>query len=596
MLFMKKQTKEFYSNKISEGQKSIDILKKKSFRYSVLRLLCFIALVALIIAGFSEDAYYFWFLVVALPLFLSLLKLHDNLLKKLAFLNALAKVYRKEADYLKFKFPEQGQGFEYNDPKHSYARDLLLFGEHSLFHYVNRSLFHRPASLLAGYLKQSLFNASDILKRQKAVQELSGKEGFNHRFLAFSYIDQSEPSYKQVQEWLQLPPFFLKTAFMLPVLLIPIGNLLLIAALFFGFMPLEWYFSWLILPLSLSGFYAFKINKRHNKLSAFLPLIDRYIKQFELIGEAQFSADILQEIHRQISGNEVIQRVKQLKAIMNALDNRLNLFAWPVLNALFVWDIKQTRRLEKWIRDNGSNLESWLHNADQMEALISLGNFAFNHPEFAFPEPCEDVVFVAEKMGHPLISEENRVCNPLILNKIHQFYVVTGANMAGKTTYLRTAGINLVLAGAGAPVCADKMRYRPLKIYTSISTEDSLKDSESYFFAEVRRLKEIIDQLAQGEQLFLILDEILKGTNSIDKREGSKALLLQLLRQNAVGLIATHDLELSALSKQKPDNIIPKRFEVEILNSRMIFDYLIKDGTAQTLNALHLMREMGIMV
>lgn len=281
---------------------------------------------------------------------------------------------------------------------------------------------------------------------------------------------------------------------------------------------------------------------------------------------------------------------------MNALDNRFNLLAWLVLNGLMCWDILQTRRLERWVDAHGAELSSWIEHIDYFEALVSLGNYAFNHADFSYPLPTKETLVEADEMGHLLIEPEKRVCNPFTMGSLQQFYVITGANMSGKTTMLRTVGVNLLLACIGAPVCARNMRFRPMDIFTSISTEDSLKDSESYFFAEVKRIKQIIDELKAGRQLFLILDEILKGTNSIDKKEGSKALLKQLLQYNTAGMIATHDLELASQQAIPPAKIIPKRFEMEIRDSRMFFDYKMKDGIAENLNALHLMREMGIMI
>ena len=267
------------------------------------------------------------------------------------------------------------------------------------------------------------------------------------------------------------------------------------------------------------------------------------------------------------------------------------------MNYFFLWDILQSRRLDRWRGIYKDYLEKWFETLSCFDALNSLACFSFNNPGFIFPEPV-DTAFVlkAEDCGHPLILEDSRINNPIGLEGWKQFIIVTGANMAGKSTYLRTVAVNFILAMTGAPVCASKFVFSPAEIFTSIRTRDNLLQNESYFFAELKRLKAIIDELDSGTQLFIILDEILKGTNSKDKQMGSLALLKQLIRYNATGLIATHDLSLGSLIEEFPENIRNKRFEVEIENDNLVFDYTLKDGISRNLNATFLMKKMGITI
>ena len=230
-----------------------------------------------------------------------------------------------------------------------------------------------------------------------------------------------------------------------------------------------------------------------------------------------------------------------------------------------------------------------------MDALVSLGNYASNNPEYVYPEIHEGgFTFQAEYLGHPLLHPEKRISNNFEVNGWSKVLIVTGANMAGKSTFLRTVGVNLILSRLGAPVCAGKMRVTPVEIYTNMRTTDSLLKEESYFFAELKRIKGVLDRLQKGERIFVILDEMLKGTNSVDKLNGSKKLIRKLLELKAVALIATHDLKLSELQDEFPQQVINKCFEISIENNELVFDYKLSDGVTKTMNATFLMKKMGI--
>ena len=288
--------------------------------------------------------------------------------------------------------------------------------------------------------------------------------------------------------------------------------------------------------------------------------------------------------------------LKSLSAILNALDNRMNFVSWTIFNGLLLWDILHMRRLENWQKLHKDKIVDWFESIAELDALICFANFSYNHPDAIFPEIMNGENGVkAESLGHPLIPREVRVDNPLEI-KNSQFIIITGANMAGKSTYLRTVGINLILGMCGAPVCATKFSFKPVEIYTSIRTSDSLQKNESYFYSELKRLKAIIDELKTGKELFIILDEILKGTNSKDKHAGSEALLKQLIRYNASGIVATHDVALGILQESFPDHILNRCFEVDIDGDRLTFDYKLREGVSKNMNATLLMREMGITV
>jgi DNA mismatch repair ATPase MutS len=267
-----------------------------------------------------------------------------------------------------------------------------------------------------------------------------------------------------------------------------------------------------------------------------------------------------------------------------------------VLNGLFLWDYQSVYRLEKWKSKYHTLFPLWLDMVGQVDAYISLGNYAYNNPDFAFPVKSDNlIVFSAKKLGHQLIDENKRVCNDFILGKKGTVCIISGANMAGKSTFLRTVAVNYILAMTGAPVCVSEMSFIPQKLFTSMRTIDSLSENESYFYAELKRLAMLKHRIEEGDPVFFILDEILKGTNSADKSAGSKLFLQRIIQNEGTGLIATHDTSLGNLESDWPGTIVNKCFEIEIDGENIRFDYKLQDGITQKMNAVFLMKQMGIL-
>jgi DNA mismatch repair ATPase MutS len=297
-------------------------------------------------------------------------------------------------------------------------------------------------------------------------------------------------------------------------------------------------------------------------------------------------------------GTSASKAIRHLANISNAFDTRLNMLGGFLMNIFLLWDIRQSVRLEKWQKKYQKQLPVWFYVMGEVDAYISLSGYSFNNPEFTFPEisEAEGLLLESIQMGHPLIHSRKRVCNDFSIYGWGNFTILTGANMAGKSTFLRTVGVNMLLACCGAPVCAHDLTITPIDIVTSIHTIDSLANNESYFYAELKRLKLIIDMLKKDKQVFIILDEILKGTNSRDKQSGSKALIQQLISLKAAGIIATHDLSLGELEERFPENVQNSCFEVDIEKDQLEYDYLLKKGIAKNMNATILMERMGITV
>jgi DNA mismatch repair ATPase MutS len=311
-----------------------------------------------------------------------------------------------------------------------------------------------------------------------------------------------------------------------------------------------------------------------------------------------FNSLYLNEMKLEISGTRVSAAVsvKKLGRLIESFDSRLNFIAGFLLNGLFLWDFHCIVRLEKWKSKYMERFPAWLKILGNVDAYTSLGNYAFNNPDFVYPVFSDsNIIFFARDLGHPLINDEMRVNNDFSLDNAGNICIISGANMAGKSTFLRTVAVNFILGMTGCPVCAAELVFTPMKIFTSMRTTDSLSSHESYFYAELKRLKTLKTKIAGDEPVFFILDEILKGTNSTDKSVGSKLFIEKLITHRGTGLIATHDISLGELEKDYPDRIFNMCFEIEIDGEAIKFDYKLNRGVTQKMNAALLMRQMGIL-
>jgi len=259
-----------------------------------------------------------------------------------------------------------------------------------------------------------------------------------------------------------------------------------------------------------------------------------------------------------------------------------------------MWDLYSVMRLERWKVKYGENVKLWVKIIAEFDVYCSFSNFAYNNPEYSYPKIAGNVVIKATELGHPLIPSKKRINNDFEINHLGQIDIITGANMAGKSTFLRTIGVNLLLALNGMPVCASEYNFKIIDLFSGMRTADSLKENESYFYAELKRLKYIIEKLQKGQPTLLLLDEILKGTNSVDKAKGSWKFVEHLILLKATGIVATHDLTLCKIEESYPNNISNKCFEVDIEGQNISFDYKLKSGVTKNMNASLLMKQMGL--
>ncbi|MFI5159190.1 MAG: DNA mismatch repair protein MutS, partial [Sphingobacteriales bacterium] len=325
----------------------------------------------------------------------------------------------------------------------------------------------------------------------------------------------------------------------------------------------------------------------------------QYAFAFECIENEEWETEYTQELALKIKNSDkesVSDAIKQLSILINKLNYRLNLVVSIIMNALFIWDVRQVIAIEIWKRKNQESLETAFDVIAEFESLISLASLAINYPKWCFPQIADGDAYtiVANNIAHPLISNKYSVSNSYELNDAFKIDIITGSNMAGKSTFLRTIGINTVLALSGAPVCADDMTVSVITIVSYMRIKDSLNESTSTFKAELDRLKMLLAAVENEDKVFFLIDEMLRGTNSVDKYLGSKAVIEQLISKKGVGMVATHDLQIAELEQKHPDYIRNFYFDIQVVNGEMLFDYKMKHGECKTFNASLLLKQIGI--
>ena len=287
--------------------------------------------------------------------------------------------------------------------------------------------------------------------------------------------------------------------------------------------------------------------------------------------------------------------IKELQQILNRFDVRLNVFAFFILNTFFLWDLWQMVALNNWKKTNKLSVTNWYQTIALVEVAGSFSTLYFNNADWNFPQIADEHFTIeGSAIGHPLINKQQAVTNNFSLQGIAKIDLITGSNMAGKSTFLRSLGVNIILAYTGSAVCAKEFTVSIAEIMSSMRIEDNLAENTSTFYAELKKLKSIIDAVNEDKKLFILLDEILRGTNSLDRHAGSKALIQQLIKKNTVAIIATHDIELSKLESEFPVSISNYNFDVQVNGDQLFFDYKLKQGVCKSMNASVLMKQIGI--
>lgn len=590
-----------YTERLSLTKGQLQQVKKQIFRISMLRLALFIAGIAGLYFFFNQTTLLIICICLTfLPLFI-LVKIHNRFFIRKEWLETQARIIQEELQALSGDYSSFEDGKEYVNPEHPYSFDLDIFGRRSLFQSINRTCTFFGKARLAKWLQNHLHEKTSIEKRQEMVREISEHTLFREQFRVAGLVHHGQSSdAEKIQAWSQSPAQYLHAGWVKAFIWgVPVINSLLLITSLAGWTS----FSWLGLSFGIFLVLSFGIIKRATYIQETygkqLKSLNGYARLIALAKAEEWKSAGMQELMERfnLNGQSPVQALQQLSKELDRLDLRNNQFLYVLLEGSIFFQLQEIVRIERWKVRYGQHISKWLETVGELDALCSLGTFAYNHPQYTYPELTEKpFCFLATQMGHPLMPASQCVKNDATIPSRPFFLIITGANMAGKSTYLRTIGVNYLLACIGAPVCCERLKLHPNQLITSLRTSDSLSDNESYFFAELKRLKRIIDLLNQGQQLFIILDEILKGTNSMDKQKGSFDLIRQFMQLKANGIIATHDLLLGSLIKQFPEEIRNYCFEADIKENELTFSYKLREGVAQNMNACFLMKKMGIIL
>lgn len=566
-------------------------------------LLSTLRLVLAVVIGFAfyqyfstENSLLLYVALLCVVGFLVLMRFHTKLASERKLSQYLIQVNDNEIAYLAGESIPFVDGNEFLDTNHSYAFDLDILGPNSLFQNLNRTATHIGKTTLADRLLTPL-SAENITTNQEAVAELATKLEWRQSLAALALMtNDSEDNYTKLIKWTEeetqpFSKFQLAIFYVVPALLI-VSVLTYIFTSAILFLNVATFFAFINLVLLVSQ--AKRIKQSLVDSDNISKVINQYGLLIDKIEEEDFVSPRLIELKSElVSGSTSAgSELKILAQLFRQCESIQNGAVAIIFNSLYLHHIHALVRLTKWKQEFAEDIPKWLDALGQFEMLNSLANFSYNNPAYAFPSVNQDNKLNLENMGHPLLRSEGRVCNDVTFQE-NTFVILTGSNMSGKSTFLRSVGVNLVLAGIGSAICATRADIHPMSVIVSMRQTDSLTDSESYFFAEVKRLKYIFDQL-ESEVCFVLLDEILKGTNSEDKRNGTIEVIKKLVTKKAIGMIATHDLEVCETTKDYPNSLVNKYFEVELDSGELLFDYKLRDGVCKNKSATFLMKKMGV--
>jgi hypothetical protein len=548
-------------------------------------------------------------LLMALIIFFGwLIVIHKTTKDQIAHKKYLVLINRNEINCIEGNVRSNDEGNVYMDPSHPYTSDLDIFGISSLYQTFCRAETRGGRDLLAQWFS-SKAETPEILLRQAAVKELAPLIDWRQDLQAHAMplnnpekrkgrLEATE-DIRKMKEWLASPSFIIHNSKLLYlVFFIQTATLLAIIAIAIGASS-----KLLILPVAinvlLTSLHTKKIVKVREMTSQQASYLRSFANILSCIEGKEFSAEKLRFVKQMITTESIpaSHKLKHLSNLLYNLDATLNPYFYPVGNYLFLWELFWNYRLEKWKQTNQTCIELWIKGIYELEALASIGSATFIRTDWCFPVlSASPFIVKANEMAHPLIPENKRVSNNLEISGLGKTLVITGSNMSGKSTFLRTIGTNAVLAFSGAPVCAATFEISQMQLYTSMRTQDSLEENTSSFYAELKRLRGLLEIVTLSNPVLYLLDEILKGTNSQDRHKGAIALIYQLTQSNATGLISTHDIELGKVAAKLPEKVSNHSFNSYLKDGILTFDYKINNGICNSFNASELMRQIGIKI
>lgn len=589
-----------YSERASLAQTEANKLKELANTYSLLRLVVFGLMVLSVYLSVTFDDFTILAIafVILIGCFFWLVSRQAKSDRQKVYFNNLVKINNNEVGSILKHTNIYSDGASYADEKHVYSADLDIFGDASLFQLVNRAATPAGNHKLATWFLTPAGKQIIELK-QEAVKQIAEKNAWRLELQAlllfankhdtnqlqslfkYLHISLDLPGEKWLTKYCKIAPFLFLAAIVLACLFPAAKTIAVVVGL-----------ANLGIVFSKAGF----IKKADLIAGKIGDTLGNYAAVFGKIEHERWQAGYCSARVEKLKSGKISVKIKELAALINKLNYHLNIIVGLIMNLIFLWDIRQVIAIENWKRDNKENLEEAFDVIAEFEALTSLCTLAVNCPEWAFPEIAEGdgYTLVATSLAHPLIYPGKRVANNYELNDTFKIDIITGSNMAGKSTFLRTIGINTVLALCGAPVCASYMRLSVMTVISYMRIKDSLNESTSTFKAELDRLQMLLRAIEREEKMFFLVDEMLRGTNSVDKYLGSKAVIEQLISKKGVGMVATHDLQIAELRNKYPDYIRNFYFDIQVKEGEMAFDYKIKHGECKTFNASMLLKQIGI--
>ncbi|MEJ7693394.1 DNA mismatch repair protein MutS [Daejeonella sp.] len=585
-------------NKSNGGVTKYEILIN---RYSVLRLVTIAAGIFFFYQALKFEASWLSVLVffVVIVCFSLLVRKQNSFEKKRNYFRDLARVYNNEIESINRRQNIYSDGSDWVDDMHSYTSDLDIFGKGSLFELLNRCSTVLGNAKLAGWLKKRT-PVQELRERQSAVEELASKQDWKHNLQAVLLFSNGSKE-DHVQNLFE----YMRTAR---------GSSSMILRIYIKWSPwifllsaiLAWFYPVFILVIISMGIinlllmqaYLSAVMKADSLIGKMSKILNHFSEAISAIRSENWDSKLCAELASDLKTDDqgkLPEQIRRLSGLINQLSLGLSSIG-AVLNFIMPWNVRQFFAIEDWKKSNKVNVEGAFDVIANFEALISLSSVRSNYPDWTFPKIAEskNYTLTAKSIGHPLIPPNLRIVNDYSLTDDLKIDIITGSNMAGKSTFLRTLGINTILAQCGAPVCAQKMEVSPMLVFSYMRIRDSLNESTSTFKAELDRLQRLLEILRTEDKVYFLIDEMLRGTNSMDKYLGSKAVIEKLIAQNAVGIIATHDLQIAELEKKYPDYIRNFYFDIEIEGAEMKFDYKLKEGECKTFNASLLLKRLGI--
>ncbi len=589
---------KFYLKRKEELTLALSLLLRKKSQLGWGRFIVMTGIAASIYFLLNISLWYLVALLLLVVIFVRLVYLDADNKNSIDHTLHLVQINEDELTALTGNYYHFDDGVIYTPHEHLYANDIDLFGRASLFQYINRTTSEMGSATLASWLLNPA-NEQEILRRQEAIKELSATTEWRQQLQAFGREKKIGLQTKErLYNWILEKGAFLIHAYWkflqygVPIIMITVITLNIFDVLS---NPVRNYF--LLASAVLAWFISKKVIPIHYQVSKMAEELSVLSDSIQLIEKTNFQTPLLQQIHSTytIEKGYASDELKQLKNILARLDYRLNPVIFIPLAIIVQWDLQQVMALERWNKRNQQNITHWFDALGDLEAISSLSTLHFNHPEWCFPE-LKKVHFSIQgtEIGHPLINKNKRVNNPIKINESGELMLITGSNMAGKSTYLRSIGINVVLTMMGSVVCAKNFSLSPVQLITSMRIADNLEENTSTFYAELKKLKTVIEKVNNNETVFILLDEILRGTNSLDRHTGSVALTKQLIKHKAAGIIATHDIELAKLKDDYSAHILNYHFDAMVSNDELYFDYQLKEGICSSINASILMKKIGI--